>query len=166
MIETKISWTSYSYCVSHTKILWNFPINVLPSTRLCQYIAIITNAGPLHLIPLTHWSRVTHICVGNLIIIGLDNGLSPDRRQAIIWTNAGILLIGPLGTNFSEISIEILTFAFTKMRLKVSSAKRRPFCFGLNVLKPGPMFNSGRWPNTDKVSWRSQIRTNWRRGNH
>ena len=44
---------------------------------------------------LTHWSRVTHICVGNLAIIGSDNGLSPGRRQAIIGTNAGILLIGP-----------------------------------------------------------------------
>ena len=78
---------------------------------------------------------MTHICVGNLTIIGSDNGLSPGRRQAIIWTNAGILLIGPLGTNFSEILIEILTFSFKKMRLKMSSAKRRPFCLGLNVLK-------------------------------
>ena len=84
----------------------------------------------------THWGRVTHKCVGNLTIIVSDNGLSPYRRQAIIWTNAGILLIGPLGTNFSEILIEILTFSFTKMRLKVSSAKRRPFCIGLNVLTP------------------------------
>ena len=83
---------------------------------------------------ITHWGRVTHICVSKLTIIGSDNGLSPDRRQASIWTNAGILLIGPLGTNFSEISIEILTFSFKKMRLKVSSAKRRPFCLGLNVL--------------------------------
>ena len=48
--------------------------------------------------------------------------------------NAGILLIGPLGTNFSEILIEILTFPFTKMRLKVSSAKRWPMCLGLNEL--------------------------------
>ena len=86
------------------------------------------------LVKLTHWGRVTHICVGNLTIIGSDNGLSPGRRQAIIWTNAGILLIGPLGTNFSEISIEILIFSFKKMRLKVSSAKWRPFCLGLNVL--------------------------------
>ena len=52
---------------------------------------------------LTHWGRVTHICIGKLTIIGSDNGLSPGRRQAIIWTNAAILLIGPLGTNFSEI---------------------------------------------------------------
>ena len=56
---------------------------------------------------LTHWGRVMHICVGNLTIIGSDNGLSPDQRQAITWTNARILLIGPLasGTNFSEIFI-------------------------------------------------------------
>ena len=46
------------------------------------------------------------------------------------------MLIGPLGTNFSEILIKILTFLFKKMRLKVSSAKRRPFCLGLNVLRP------------------------------
>ena len=84
---------------------------------------------------LTHWGRVTLICVGNLPIIGSDNGLSPDRRQAIIWTNAGILLIGPLGTNFSEISIKIITFSFKKMLSKVSSGKRRPSCLGLNVLR-------------------------------
>ena len=78
--------------------------------------------------------RVTHICVSRLTITGSDNGVSPGRRQAIIWTNAGILLLGPLGTNFSENSIEILTFSFMKKRLKVSSAKWRPFCLGLNVL--------------------------------
>ena len=70
---------------------------------------------------LNHWGRVTHICVSKLTIIGSDNGLSLDRRQAIIWTNAGLLLIGPLGTNFSEILIEILTFSFKKMRLKMLS---------------------------------------------
>ena len=75
---------------------------------------------------LTHWGRVTHICVSKLTIIGSDNGLSPGRCQAIIWTNAGKLLIRPLGTNFNEMLIEILTFSFTKMRLKVSSAKWRP----------------------------------------
>ena len=84
---------------------------------------------------LTHWGRVTHICVNKLTITGSDNGLSPDRRQAIIWTNDGLLLIRPLGTNFSEILIEILTLSFKKMRLKVSSAKRRSCCLGLNVLK-------------------------------
>ena len=56
------------------------------------------------------------------------------RRQAIIWTNAGILLIGLLGTNFSEILIGIQTFSFTKLHLKTSSAKWRLFCLGLNEL--------------------------------
>ena len=83
---------------------------------------------------LTHWGRVTHICVSDLSSIGSDNGLSPGRRQAIIRTNAGILLIRPLGTNFSEFLVEILIFSFKKMRLKVSSAKTRPFCLGLNEL--------------------------------
>ena len=83
---------------------------------------------------LTHWGRVTHICVSKLTIIGSDNGLSPDRRQAIIWTNAVILLTGPLGTNFSEILIEIQTFSLKKIRLKMSSAKCCSFCLGLNVL--------------------------------
>ena len=83
---------------------------------------------------LTHWGRVTHICVGNLIIIGSDNGLSRNRRQAITSTNVGILLIGPLGTNFSEMLIEIHTFSFKKIHLKMSSGKWRPFCLGLNVL--------------------------------
>ena len=50
---------------------------------------------------------MTHICVGKLTIIGSDNGLLPGRHQAIIWTNAGLLLIVPLGTNLSEILIEI-----------------------------------------------------------
>ena len=77
---------------------------------------------------------MTHICVNNLTNIGSVNGLSPGRRQAITWINAGILLVVPLGTNFSEISIEIPTFSFKKMRLKVSSAKWRPFCLSLNVL--------------------------------
>ena len=59
---------------------------------------------------LTHWGRVTHICVNKLTIIGSDNGLSPGRRQAIIRTNAGILLIGYLGTTSSDILIKIHTF--------------------------------------------------------
>ena len=43
-----------------------------------------------------HCGWVTHICVGNLTIIGSDNDLSPGRRQVIIWTNSGIFLIGHL----------------------------------------------------------------------
>ena len=83
---------------------------------------------------LTNWGRATHICVSKLTIIASDNCLSPGRRQAIIWNNVGILSIGLLGTNVSEIIIAILTFSFKKMRFKVSSVKWRSFCLGLNVL--------------------------------
>ena len=83
---------------------------------------------------LTHWGRVTHICVSKLAIIASDNGVSPGRRQAIICTNAGILLFGPLGINFSGILSGIHTYSYKKMRLKMSSGKWWPSCLGLNVL--------------------------------
>ena len=85
-------------------------------------------------VKITHWGRMTHICVSKLTIISSDNGLSPGRHQANIWTNAGILLIGPSGTNLSEIGIKIHTFSFEKMYLKLSPAKWRPFCVALNVI--------------------------------
>ena len=50
---------------------------------------------------------MTHICVGKLTTIGLDNGLSPGRHKAIIWTSAGIFLVGILGTNSREILIRV-----------------------------------------------------------
>ena len=100
---------------------------------------------------LTHCGRMMHICVAKLTIIGSDNGLSPGRRQAIIWTNAGLLLIRHLGTNFSEILIGIQTFSFKKMHFKMSFAKWRPFCLGLNVLNDQP--------------WISYHRKNHERGN-
>ena len=83
--------------------------------------------------PLKHWSRATHICISNLNIIGPDNGLSPRRRQAIIWTNAGILLIGPFGTNFSEILIQnwnifIEEKAFENVVWKMAAILSRPQC--------------------------------------
>ena len=83
---------------------------------------------------------MTNICVGNLPIIGSDNGLAPGQYQAIIWTNAGILLIRSLGTNFSEILSKIHAFSFKKMHLKTSSAKWRPSCLSLNVFMLFPSF--------------------------
>ena len=59
---------------------------------------------------LTHWDRVTHVCVGNPTTIGSDNGLSPGRCQGIFWTNVNILLFGPLGTNYREIYSNFIHF--------------------------------------------------------
>ena len=72
-------------------LLWNFIPNLPGASKL------------------THWGRVMHICLSKIFIIGSDNSLLPGQCQVIIWTNAGILLIGPLGINFSEILIKINT---------------------------------------------------------
>ena len=95
-------------------IIWSDIISY-PEVKFIHGIQIICS--------LTHWGGVTHICVIRLTIIGSDNCLSPERHQAIIWTNAKILLIGPLGTNFSEILIKIQTFSLKKICLKMSSVK-------------------------------------------
>ena len=107
---------------SESKCNMNTFINFLWATHHNMYLELI------------HWGRVMHICVSKLTIIDSDNGLSPGRRQAIIWTNADVLLIWPLGTNFSGILMEIYIFSIMKMHLKLSSGIWRPFCLGLNVL--------------------------------
>ena len=88
-----------------------------------------------HLSSLNHYGQVMDICIDKLTIIDSDNCLSPGRHQAIIWTNAGMGLIGPLGTNFRKISIGIQTFSFMKMHLKMWPVKWHPFCVSFNVLK-------------------------------
>ena len=87
---------------------------------------------PLIWLIITLWS--SDICINKLTIIGSDNGLAPVKREAIIWTNDGIMLIGPLGTNLSDILIDTHRVSLKKMHLKLSSGKWRPFCLGLNVL--------------------------------
>ena len=101
---------------------------------------------------------MTHASVCNLTIIGSDKFLSPGRHQAIILTNAGILLIGPLEQSFSKMLIGIHTFSFKKMHLKITSAKWQPFCPGLNMSMKwpipyavnctGPVLAKSTWWNT------------------
>ena len=116
IIEMRI-WSKYEVNILHLITIWYW--KKISSKRMFS---------------LTHWGRVTHICVSKLNIIVPDNGLSPERGQAIIWINAGRLLIQTSGTTFSEILNEIHKFSFKKMHLKMSSAKWRTFCLGLNVL--------------------------------
>ena len=61
--------------------------------------------------------HVNSLRPSKLTIFGSDNCLSPDRRQAIVWTNAGILSIESLGTNLSEILIEIVVFSSKNMHV-------------------------------------------------
>ena len=79
--------------------------------------------------------------VSKLTNIGSDNGLSPDRRQAIILTNAGILLILNLGTNFSDFLSEIRAYsfiqnAFENVVRKMAAILSRPQCviYGHTIL--------------------------------
>ena len=88
-----------------------------------------------HLSPLTHWVWKMHICISKLNIIGSNDGLSPSRRQAIIWNNAGKLLTEPHGKKFSAILTKIYTFSFLKTCLKTLSQKWQPFSLGFNVLR-------------------------------
>ena len=54
-------------------------------------------------------------------------------RQAIFSTNARMMLFGPLEIKFSEILIEIDTFSFKKMGLKMSPVKWRSYLPSLNI---------------------------------
>ena len=115
-------------CITMERIMMKW-LNYWWWLQSIEYVSTGNQLGSL-----TDWGRVTHICFNNLTILVSDKCLSPDRRQAIIWTNAWILLIGPLGSNFSEMLIKIHTFSFNKMYSKMSSGKRRSFCLSLNVL--------------------------------
>ena len=111
MIWTPI-WHQYSY--------WNYSIHMNPLVKHTEFIAITkhhhifsTNSNVNSLKP--------SVFVGKLAIIGSDTGLSPGRCQTIIWNNARISLIGPLGINFNDILIQIHTFSFKQMYLKMLS---------------------------------------------
>ena len=74
---------------------------------------------------------ITHVYVG----IGSGNGSSTVRCLAITWTNFDVLSIGPLGTKFSKIWIEMKHFSLMKRHLKMWSVKWRPFCELCYILK-------------------------------
>ena len=129
-----LAWTSCSINNCVTSHFGRHATHMALLTCLLQAFQVFSSMPHCYAQGLTHWGRVTHKCVVKLTIIGSDNGLSPGRCQAIIWTNARILLIGPIGTNLIEIVIGIQTFSFKKMHLNMRSAKWRPFCHGLNAL--------------------------------
>ena len=77
-----------------------------------------------------------HLFIGNLTIMGSDNGFLPSQCQAIIWPNDRMLLVGPLGTNFSEILIKILTVsfnAFERVVCGMTAILSQPHCVNQNA---------------------------------
>ena len=130
-----LSWTSF-------KVLDNTLVSVWVLAWGAKPLHICASLG---LIVLTHWGRVTHICASKQTTIGSDNGLPPGQRQSIIWTYAGILLIGPLRTKFSESWSKFIHFHLKKMHLKMSSGNWRPFGLALNMLQR-------RWEHTGNTN--------------
>ena len=146
-IDFDLWFKSYWSMLLNVILTHNMSSQAKASASMCLYrtmqnLGIISTKSTLWL--LNHWGPRTHICVGKLTTIGSDNGLSPGWGPAIIWTTAGILLIWPLGTDFSEILIKILTVLFKKMRFKWSSAKWWPFCRSLNMLKGCNILHSNK----------------------
>ena len=99
---------------------------------------------------LTHWGRATHTCVSKLTIIDPDNCLTPDRHQAIIWINSGILFIRTLGSNFGEIDIYIFLFWFY-YQFSLGSSERFTKCIMLTSLSIGLPYNC----LSDNSLWRA-----------
>ena len=104
------------------------------------------------------WSLACEHFVTGTPLKSSDNGLSPRRRQAIIWTNEVILSVGPLGTNFIEILIEIQKFSFKKMQLKMSVCEMaailsRPHCGKLFLFRCGYCGNKIQWASIHQGSF-------------
>ena len=140
MFQIQIN-TIYLHCILECSFIYN-QANVLHNSEICLVrfdvykLSIHTyKIQPMFSIHLTNFPQlagegeltylegVTNICVGTLTITGSDNVLSPGRRQAIIWTKAGLLWIALMGIYFSKIWIGLQSFSFKKMQSKMSSAK-------------------------------------------
>ena len=139
------------FCKLSLNIVHNGPIRIIlefvqiianyqyVNLKKLQYLKFVVETSLTHCPLLTHWGWVTHICISKLTIIDSDNGLSPGQCQAIISTSDEILLIGPLGTNFSAILIKIHTFSFKKILFQnvvweMAAILSRPQC--VNAIWP------------------------------
>ena len=120
--RTITSWQSISPVFSGKVYFYPPYISVVYRIRKAFYITAIT------IFPLTHWGRVTHICLSKLTIIDSDNGLSPSRRQAIVWTSDGILLIYPHWNANQNSYILIQENAIENIVRKMAAILSRPQC--------------------------------------
>ena len=92
-----------------------------------------------------------NICVNKLTIIGSDNGLSPGQRQAIIWTNDGILLIRTCRTTFNEI------LSHSHSRKYIGKCRLRNGVYFIPLIIYGGMFTNDTSPGqTAAHNWRGR----------
>ena len=128
------SWREWQTLTDYTMvfrifIFYNMHAYLLYFIHLLLYYDFIGLLRYICTYAFTHWGRKTHICIREHASTGSDNGLSPGRRQAIIWTIAGILSIGPSGTNFCEMSVDIYTLLSKNNTSKMSSGEAGQFVF-------------------------------------
>ena len=134
---------TYGQLIFRNKLQWNFKSKFKYFHLKMHLKHIQQNWGNCYLVQapmcwrVNHWGRMTHICVGKLTTNGSDNGLSPGRRQAIIWAIAGKLLRGPLGKklpwNFNPSwNIFIQENAFGNAVCEVASILSRSQCVKQN----------------------------------
>ena len=128
--RSRCNWSMFTRCFSY----------------FCAMARDVKGSQSLWPIQLTHWCRLTHICISKLTTIGSDNGLSPDRHQAIIWTSARFCQLNPweqTSVKFHRILyIFIDENAFEIVVWKLAAILPRPQCDN----PPGPeVVESIRW---------------------
>ena len=69
----------------------------------------------------------------NKAIFGLDSSLPPVWHQAVVWTNAGLLLARPMERRFSEILIKEYIVHAREIDLEMLSEKGQSACPSLVV---------------------------------
>ena len=114
---------------------WNWFNSLWPSGNLNQQHSIFNSA-----LPSAEYMSV------NWVSIGSGNGLSPVQCQAITWTNAGLLLIGLLGTNFSEIQIKIKQGKSEGFDSCDRPSNLTQIRFKSSIFQPLWPWNFGGWP--------------------
>ena len=114
----------------------------LTDSRATSQLEVMGNVFILsinHIPILTHWSRVTHICVSKLTNIGSDNGLPPSRRQAIISTKCWYIVNWSLGNKFQwnlnqNQYIFIQENAFESVVCEMAAILSQPQCVKLSIM--------------------------------
>ena len=145
---------------SAPKFIWCHMFSFIAYTAFCIIFHYLSHTRPRLMFFVfscdinSSTPSAAYVASVNWVSIGSGNGLSPVRRHAITWTNAGLMSIRPLGTIFSEIQIKITKFSFMKMHLNVSSAKWRPFCPGGDELNKNVSYSS--------ISYLNEIITTFR----
>ena len=127
----RMIWLFYTYYLGLLHWLWGNDLEAIMANMIF-HVSVTW--------PLTHWGRMTHICVSKLTITGSDNGLSSGRHQAIIWDIVNWNVVNKLQWNLKRNSyIFIQENAFENVVCEMAAILSRPQCVkvcGLSWMVP------------------------------